>query len=123
MTRKLRKMKVYLFSAGIVKAVCISAQIPKGLPTLKVKQAVLHLRWTSLGLSYWGFLLCLALFSLLFLLFVASQWAYPKPSSFVIIPPQLYKETVLVLLYFLCHLQFPITKVNRSCIDLLDLDL
>ena len=26
-------------------------------------------------------------------------------------------------MYFLCHLQFPIRKVNQSCIDLLDLDL
>ena len=123
MTRKPRRTKVSFFIAGCTKAVCISAQFPKGLPALKVKQAVLHLRWTSLGLSYWGFLLCLALFSLLFLLFVASQWAYLKPSSFFIIPPQLYKETVFVLLYFLCHLQFPITKVNQSCIDLLYLDL
>ena len=65
----------------------------------------------------------LSCFHYCFLLFVSSQWAYLKPSSFVIIPPQLYKEIVFVLLYFLCHLQFPITKVNQSCIDLLDLDL
>jgi hypothetical protein len=73
-TRKPRETKVSFFSAGCTKAVCISAQFPKGLPALKVKQAVFHLRWTSLALCYWGFLLFLALFSLLFLLFVTSQW-------------------------------------------------
>ena len=44
MIQKLRKMKVYLFSAGTVKAVCISAQFPKGLPALKVKLPVYYLR-------------------------------------------------------------------------------
>ncbi len=44
MTRKLRKTKVYLFSAGIVKEVYISAQFPKGLPALKVKLPVYYLR-------------------------------------------------------------------------------
>ena len=101
MTRKPRRTKVSFFSAGCIKVFCISAQFPKGLPALKVKQAVLHLRWTSLGLSYCGFLLCLDLFSLLFLLPITSQCAYLKPTFLVTIPPRLYKETVFVLCVFL----------------------
>ena len=101
MTRKPRETKVSFFSAGTVKAVCISAQFPKGLPALNVKLTVYHLRWTSLALCYWGFLLFLALFSPLFLQPVTSQCTYLKPTFLATIPPRLYKETVFVLCVFL----------------------
>ena len=101
MTRKPRETKVSFFSASAVKAVCILAQFPKGLPTLKVKQTVSHLRWTSLALCYWGFLLFLALFSPLFLLPVTSQCTYLKPTFLATILPRLYKETVFFLCVFL----------------------
>ena len=100
-TRKPRETKVSFFSVGCVKAVCISAQFPKGLPALNVKLTVYYLRWTSLALCYWGFLLFLALFSPLFLQPVTSQCTYLKPTFLATFPPRLYKETVFVLCVFL----------------------
>ena len=84
-----------------MKAVCISSQVPKGLPALNVKLTVFYLRWTSFALCSWGSLLSVALFSSLFLQPVISQCTYLKPPFFATIPPRLYKETVFVLCVFL----------------------
>lgn len=100
-TRKLRKTRVSLFIAGTVKAVCISSQVPKGLPALNVRLTVYYLRWTSFALCNWGSLLSVALFSSLFLQPIISQCTYLKPPFFATIPPRLYKETVFVLCVFL----------------------
>ena len=111
-TRKPRETKVSFFSAGCVKAVYISAQFPKGLPALKVKLPVYYLRWTSLALCYWGFLLFLALFSLLFCCLLPVNVPIWNQLSLPLFRLGCIKKLCLFFVYFLYHLQFPITKVN-----------
>ena len=107
-TRKPRETRVSLFIAGTVKAVCISSQVPKGLPALNVKLTVSYLRWTSFALCNWGSLPSFAQFSVLFLQPVVNLYAQLKLPFFAFIPPQLYEETVIVLIVFLAFIHsFP----------------
>ena len=99
----------FSFSAGTVKAICISTQVPWRLPALNVNSTVLDLRWTSLPLCSWGSLLSVALFwSLFFAAF--NQHRYQSDNSFSLLRFHLllYKKTVSVFMCFYVIYSFPL---------------
>ena len=96
----------FSFSATAVKAVCISTQVPKGLPALNFKSSVLRLRWTSLALCSWGSLSSVALFwSLFFAAFNQHRYQSDKPFLCLDYTSFLYKKIVNVFMCLWRHLQ------------------